>query len=307
MKVHFFNRPGRALWLSLLLLVIMLPATATTVFHTPGSGKAPFAPVAFREGEPFVPDQPLLRVDFINVKIGDAILLRAGDQSMMIDGGTRGKADMLELFFADQGITDFTYYFNTHAHDDHIEASTCLVQRGYPTTCYLSKYPDTARGPWLDELFSALKKKGIPHRQVLPGEQLDFAGARLTFLENTREGAKAGVNARSMMLHVRFGERSLLLTADVTGNSLLELLQDYPELMDVDIMKSPHHGYNRLHQQFLDCAAPELMVITSNTVVKNNLADQLKLLGMPHYFISMGTVSLVTDGQTWQVSQHPNN
>jgi len=162
MKVHFFNRPGRALWLSLLLLVIMLPATATTVFHTPGSGKAPFAPVAFREGEPFVPDQPLLRVDFINVKIGDAILLRAGDQSMMIDGGTRGKADMLELFFADQGITDFTYYFNTHAHDDHIEASTCLVQRGYTATCYLSKYPDTAKGHGWTSCSPPSRKRASP-------------------------------------------------------------------------------------------------------------------------------------------------
>ena len=33
------------------------------------------------------------------------------------------------------------------------------------------------------------------------------------------------------------------------------------------------------------------------------LAKQLVSAGMPHYFISMGTVSLQTDGEVWYVQQ----
>lgn len=302
------NSMKKRLPLFLALLLLLSPALGlmetqvAKVFHAPSASKAPFAPAQMLEQAPFAAEDGILQVDIINVKVGDAILLRMGGESMMIDGGTRGKAAMLELFFKSQGITGFTYFFNTHSHDDHIEASTRLVELGYTAREYLSKYTREARLPELTKLYNALDAKGIPLRTVVPGETMMLGGAELTFLQNTREH-QTGVNARSMMLHVRYKNASILLPADVTGASLGEVQEDYADYMDVDIIKSPHHGINRLRQEFLDATSPELFVITSNMDGGATLAKQLVSAGMPHYFISMGTVSLQTDGEVWYVQQ----
>lgn len=44
-------------------------------------------------------------------------------------------------------------------------------------------------------------------------------------------------------------------------------------------------------------------MITSNMGGGTNLATQLKNNKLPHYFISMGTVSATTNGETWFISQ----
>jgi len=46
-------------------------------------------------------------------------------------------------------------------------------------------------------------------------------------------------------------------------------------------------------------------VITSNRKVGETLAAQLRRKKIPHYYMSMGTVRLETDGHTWYVRQEP--
>lgn len=300
----------KRLFALLLALLLLFPAALAenkvfTVYHAPSNSKAPFMEVPVLDAPPFEEGADLLQVDFINIKIGDAILLRCGGESMMIDGGTNDKLPWLELFFQSQGITGFTYYMNTHSHDDHINAAIRLVYKGYPATAFLTKYSRETRVDEITKLFAALDSKGIPHRQIVPGEKIMLGGAEVTFLQNTRAGGATGINARSMLVHVRFGSSTLLLPADVTGASLGEVMEDWPEYMDVDLMKSPHHGINRLRQEFFDATSPEAIVITANMAHGANLAKQLNSSKIPHYFVSMGTVSAVTDGQTWYVKQTP--
>ena len=296
--------------LLLLVLTLILPAAALagdfTVYHAPSRSKAPFVEeVPLLEKAPFAEDAELLRVDFINIKIGDAILLRCCGESMLIDGGTGDKLSWLEFFFESQGITGFTYYMNTHYHDDHLDAAIRLVQRGYPAIAFLSKYSRETRIPEVVKLMSALDKKGIPHHQLLSGDRMTLGGAEITFIQNIRQDDSHGVNARSMMLHIRYKNRTMLLPADVTGASLDQVMEDYPQYMNVDIMKSPHHGINRLRSEFFEASGPELVVITSNMSNGETLAKQLRNRKIPHYYISMGTVSAQTDGEIWYVEQLP--
>lgn len=293
-----------------LLIICLLALTVAaenqvqmaTVFHAPTSSKAPFAPVPLQDSFPFKEDADLLRVDFINIKVGDAILIRSGGESLLVDGGARGREAMLEQFFQPEGITGFTYYMNTHSHDDHIQAATALVRKGYLAREFLGRHPKELRNEDLMKLVAALDAQAIPYRQVVSGESITLGKAVITFLNDPRD-IKGNVNATSMMLHIRLGARSMLLPADVTGSSLSHVAQLYPEYMDVDIMKSPHHGINRLPHEFLLTTSPEAFVITSNTKGGANLATQLTRGKYPHYFISMGTVTCTTDGETWYVEQ----
>jgi len=275
---------------------------APAVFHAPSGSKAPFIPVDTLAASPFQEEDDLLYVDFINVKVGDAILIRSGGESMLVDGGARGKEAMLENFFEQEGITGFTYYMNTHYHDDHTGAATALLQKGYIAREVLGRHPVESKNQDLQNLVAAAARHDIPYRQVAARDSVQLGRAVITFINDPRE-IKGNVNATSMMLHIQFGARSILLPADVTGGSLTHVAELYPEYMDVDIMKSPHHGINRLRHEFLLTASPELFVITSNMKGGQTLATQLTRSKMPHYFISMGTVRCATNGETWYVEQ----
>ncbi len=111
-------------WIALILLLFLLPgmgrAAEPVVFHGPSPGQAPYAPAPRLEASPPL-GQDLLQVDYINIVIGDCILLRAGGQAMLIDGGTADRIDTVLSFLQDNNIQHLDYLFNTHAHDDHIQ------------------------------------------------------------------------------------------------------------------------------------------------------------------------------------------
>ena len=294
--------------LSFLLIFLLLASMGlaesrvATVYHAPPVNKAPFFEVPIKEASPFKAEEDTLRVDFINIRVGDAILIRSGGESMLVDGGAKGREGMVKTFLEQEGITGFSYYMNTHYHDDHIEGATRLLKEGYLASEFLGRHASDSRNKEMMALIAATEQMGVPYRQVFAGETVLLGNAVITFLQDPRQ-IPGNINATSMMLHIRFGGRTILLPADVTGSSLTEVATRYPDYMDVDIMKSPHHGINRLRHEFLLATSPEVFVITSNTKGGNNLATQLKNNKIPHYFISMGTVSAITNGEFWYISQ----
>lgn len=296
--------------LSVVLLCLFLCSAASnaefrvaSVCHAPGTSAAPFAPAPVLEKAPFSADSELLEIDFININIGDAVFISCGGETMLVDGGTQSKAEVLKAFFKERGVTGLTYYFNSHSHDDHIMASTALVEAGFPAKEYLGKYAPDSRVPSVKKLQDALKEKEIPYRRLRSLDSITLGGARLVFLQNERPQAGHGVNARSMMIYIIFKANTLLLTADVTGYSLAQVMEDYPEFMKADIIKAPHHGIDRLRPEFIDFVAPELFIITGPDEQGTRLTDQLRKLNMPRYYTAMGTVHLTSDGTSWYVRQ----
>lgn len=230
-----------------LLIFLMLLAASqaesrvASVYHAPSESKAPFFEVPTLTESPFDQGEDLLRVDFINIKVGDAILIRSGGESMLVDGGSKGREAMVKIFLAQEGITGFTYYMNTHYHDDHIQGATRLLKEGYLAKEFLGRHQRDSKNEDMMALIAVTEQMAVPYRQVFSGETVRLGNAVITFLQDTRV-IKGNVNANSMMLHIRFGGRSILLPADVTGSSLTVVSEQYPDYMDVDIMKSPHHG-----------------------------------------------------------------
>ncbi len=301
------TRPARKLALFLLCLCLFVPAVCLaagpTVFHKPTGTKAPFVKPPKGEKPGFAGEAELLEVAFIDIGIGDAVFLRCGGETMLIDGGTRRRSEAVELFLSERGVTHLTYMFNTHAHDDHTEGLVRMTKAGFTADQALSLHPREYRDPSFASWIGLLDAAGIPFRQVMKGEKLKLGAAELTFIRDDREGQRLSLNCLSMMLSVRFGERTIFLPADASGESLSVVAAEFPQEVDADVMKSPHHGINRLRQDFLDAVSPELVVITSNMAGGENLAKQLLRESIPHYYISMGTVHLLTDGETWEVSQ----
>ncbi len=294
----------RLISLLAVLIILVLPVMAEpVVFHVPKKNAMQYqAPLV--QDYPFEGADDLLVVDIIDIGTGDAILVRTGGQAMLVDGGIAGSAKALSRFLKAQNVAHCDYFFNTHPHGDHILAQRQLIIQDYLPGLFLSMYPMDYRFEEHQATVAQINKKGVPYRQVFSGDTIEMGNATLTFLNDDRPEVTS-MNYRSMLLNITFGQRSILLTADCTGGSIAYLGEKYPELMDVDVLKSPHHGLNRLRPETFDHITPEAVVITANKKNGENLAAQLRRKKLPHYYMSMGSVRLETDGNTWYVRQDP--
>ena len=75
-----------------------------------------------------------MEVHFINTRAdgegsrSDAIFIKVGQMTMLIDGGLYGQADTVTNYIKGLGINKINYYFGSHAHKDHVGAAGQLIK-----------------------------------------------------------------------------------------------------------------------------------------------------------------------------------
>ena len=238
--------------------------------------------------------RPLLRLTAFNTAQSDCLLLECGGQRMMVDGGSAPFREDLKGAMEERGITHFKYLLNTHFHEDHISGLYWLMRYGFSADAYLHPYNDAAT-------IRQAKKSGIPTVQVFHGDQLLLGEAVLTLyryddIENT--------NGRSLVTRVEFGDASLLLTADIIGQTQHWMLGNLPaEALKADIVKAPHHGITPMVVEFLEAVAPQAVLITNDYSRVDKGRVQLESREIPAYYSGEGTVVFETDGEDWYIYQ----
>ena len=231
---------------------------------------------AFEEGA------EILEIFFPPVRGADCCILRLGDETLMINTG-----------------------FNTHPHDDHIGGFDILYKAASMDELLIT-YPEDFNNN-MKRTMRAMKEQGIPVRSAANGDLIPFGDARLEVIK--RDVSWFSENDRSAMIRLDYGDRSLLLTADVDRDGQNNLLETAPEKLDVDLFKYPHHGVRPAGWNFLKHMSPELTIITNNRYNKNVKAvrKDAEKRGITPICTSEGLVRLRTDGHIWVVDQIPLN
>ena len=287
-KKHTGCTSGKGAWLTALvcLLLMLLPAGAA------------FAEIF--EGKPPQDFQPMLSWTVFDVNEGDAMLLEAGGESLLVDGGPWPFRDMLRTRVAEAGYMHLDTILNTHYHDDHIDGLYNLFLSGFTAGEYLHGYSDTALA--YNELgqrtAEAARAAGVPLRRIGHGDSLtlgecDIQVYQCTTVDNT--------NARSLVLHFTIGETSLLLCADITGAAQHWYLDNLPaEALRADVIKMPHHGITPTVTEFLDTVDPAAIVVTNlQSRIEPASQGQLDYRKLPVWFSGKGAVHALTDGRDW--------
>jgi competence protein ComEC len=205
-----------------------------------------------------------LRVSFLDVGQGDAILIQKGNQQILIDGGPSPQAISLELGeqmpFWDRTID---LVILTHPSADHVTGLVEVLNR-YEVRQVL--YPDLDfQSGIYDEWLSLIEEKNIPCTLAQAGQQISLAGVVIEVLNPQTPplaGTQSDIDNNGIVLHVSLNEVTFLLTADTMREAELELIARRANLSST-VLKVGHHGSSTsTTPQLLAVVNPRLAVIS---------------------------------------------
>lgn len=291
-------RKFRALLLILMLLPCIVaaeegPQPTILVDHINVPGENP--DFAFPE------DAALLEIVFPQILDCDAALIRCGGQTMLLDCATSQQANRVTAMLAQLGVTELDYVVNTHPHADHINGLEAIAEAVTVKAFYIAHAEDETK-----HMVSALQlceEKNIPVVHYGDGDQFHLGDAVLDVWLKCDESCN--LNERSAQIRLQYGDRTMLFTADMLSKTEKALLEHVdPALLDIDLLKYPHHGKKAMTSDFLDATTPVFAIITNNGG-KNAQRGRKCLISRHIAYANTvpGYVSCTTDGQTWLVER----
>lgn len=252
-----------------------------------------------------VPRAHELRVSFLTVGQGDAILLQGPTGiDVLVDGG-RDRSVLRELPRV-MGVLDrsIDVVVATHPDADHISGLADVFGR-YRVHYFLEPGVENDTSAALRLADAVAKEPGIEAVLARRGQRLLLGGgAYADILYPNGDVSKLETNTGSIIMRVVYGETEFMLTGD-SPLSIENWLVAQKENLQSDVLKAGHHGSRTsTSDEFLDAVAPALVVVSAG---KDNS------YGHPHpevlergreagartlSTIENGTITLVSDGVT---------
>jgi competence protein ComEC len=190
-----------------------------------------------------------LELTVIDVGQGDSLLLASPDgRTLLVDAGgipaynARARSaldpgeDVVSPYLWRRGLKRLDVVAVSHLHEDHAGGLPAVIRNFRPAELWTGATPDSAS--WT-AIRAAAREAGTRIRMLTAGAHPDLGSAQVTVLAPL-PGYVAGEapdNRDSLVLQVRYGRHSLLLTGD--ADQITELGLDVSE---VDILKVAHHG-----------------------------------------------------------------
>lgn len=247
---------------------------------------------------------PVLEIVFPRVYSSDCAIVRYGYDVMMIDAST-ATGEMQERVRSalySMGVSYIDIAFNSHPHPDHINGFI-PVSEAFPIGRLLLTFEEDYNDP-MRRVVSAFTAKGIPIEHVADGDVFTLGpeeDVTVRVLQRNDSGTWEA-NNRSAMLHIQFGERSILFAADVENHAQRSYGENPPaEGIRADILKYPHHGQVKLHDPFFAAISPKLVIMNGANQVMTGGKNYLNRNKVPYLISYQGLIRLRTDGQIWVV------
>jgi competence protein ComEC len=273
-----------------------------------------------------------LHVDFLDVGQGDSALVTMPDgTTLLVDGGGRpsinqGSAEdgegehaferdtrsigegVVSQYLWSRGLDRVDYVIATHADADHIDGLNDVVRN------FKVRGAIVARTPVDDAEYlrfaATMKEAGVPVNKIGAGDMLRFGdvSAQVLWPPASEDDHAASRNNDSVMLLIRYGDKSLLLTGDIEKEGEAAVLSEGIVLKS-DVVKVAHHGSKTSSiEAFVAAARPSLAIISVGRTSmfghpNKDVVERWRASGAEVMTTGQrGTISVVTDGRVLNVS-----
>lgn len=220
-----------------------------------------------------------LQVHVVDVGQGDSILVRfTNGRNMLVDAGGwkdefkdgRGAGEVVATYLKRLGIGRLDVLVLTHPHEDHAGGAVYLLGRFDIGTVLISpvgsgEHTREQADPAYKKLFALSRDRNIPVRELFSGEaialdprvKVEALGPGSDLITGTR----SDLNNNSLVISVRYGEKSFLLTGDIETDGQARLMERGVMLRH-SVLKVPHHGSRYVLPEFVGRVQPDLSVIS---------------------------------------------
>ncbi|MGL1891415.1 MAG: MBL fold metallo-hydrolase [Spirochaetaceae bacterium] len=204
-----------------------------------------------------------------NSQMSSYVIRTAGNEVIVIDGGTKGDAAYLRKFIG--GIGNHVHaWFISHPHLDHVDALTKIlndksditidvIYASLPDDNWLKKNQDSHALRTQKTLKAALKKSGHKLMELSPSQKIEFQETTFEVLAVWNpELTFNAVNNQSAVWRVDGGGTSVLFLGDLGeegGNKLLN--SPYRNRLKADCVQMAHHGQTGVNEEFYKTVNPK--------------------------------------------------
>lgn len=212
-----------------------------------------------------------LEVLFLDVGQGDGILLRTEKSVILVDGGSSSNSSLGEYTLAPclnyYGISTVNYAFVSHGDNDHLSGISYLLEYENDIKIETLVLPYQGReDEALMKLAELAEERDTRVYYLTEGDQVVWGDLKFTCLYPGQTDYAENPNEESEVLKADYGDLHILFTGDI-GNKeeklLLERKQLREQLMEINLLKTAHHGSKfSSDESFLDAANPRWAVIS---------------------------------------------
>ena len=245
----------------------------------------------------------ILEVVFPRVHSSDCAILRFEDEVMMIDASTPGAGMQARIKSALEamGITRIDTAFNTHPHNDHIGGFETVYAHTTIDQLVLT-FPEDYNKHMIKSV-NFMKEHHVPISHVSDGDVFTMGDAgAVRFEVIQRNGPRWTENDQSAMLMVSYGDRSMLLAADIENRAQTSYAEELPACgIQADILKYPHHDLVRMNTAFFEAVSPELTLINGGLDTGREGRNYLKQKKADFLVGYKGLTRMRTDGIIWVI------
>ena len=265
-----------------------------------------------------------VEVHFINPSSRvDAIYIKAGNESMFIDGGF-GSDSKKEMAYLDRlGVTHIDYYLGSHSHKNHVQAGPPIIAKYGIKKVLVGRETCSGSTPcsWQAIKNFASQQKisldGVSMTVLKPGDVFYVGGLKFSVIgpmtvKNGMDPGTTAQNNNSLVIRLDYGSTSFLLTGDNSSSSNMKAINErFPGQLKVDVLKNAHHngclggtGYSLIGAKYV------VFTTRKDYLPSNSCINTIKNSGMTKYYIAADGYSenilFTSDGHELKVYDHYN-
>ena len=246
-------------------------------------------------------DTDTMKVHFLDVDQGLAILVQLGEDVLVYDGGERDTSSYVVAYLKDQGVTEIDYLISSHYDSDHVSGLIGCLNAFDVENVIGSDYVHDSN--LYTSFMKAVKEEGVEIQYPAVGTQFQMGEAEITIL-SPKEIVRDS-NSNSVAIKLSYGESDFIFTGDADYKSEREMIETFGYDLDCEVLSVGHHGSaTATSEVFLEVTTPDYAVISCGKDNSYGHPHKETLQFLNEYDVEIlrndksGTIVAETDGDT---------